>query len=116
MLILSVELRFVIVTDGKLRAAVETTEAQSTTLCCPNGVLAEFVGLSFCRFLHLNGLHRTFLGAQPATDTSIFIYCKELGLTLVRQQLVCLPLFSQFRYIPRVNDKLFVSVASTSEH
>lgn len=89
MLVLAVGLRFVVVTDSELRAAMEATEAQSTTLCCPNGVLAEFVGLSFCRFLHLNGLHRTFLGAQTTTDTSILIYRKELGLPLVRQETIC---------------------------
>lgn len=83
MLVLTVGLRFVVVVDGELRAAVEAAETQGATLRRPYGVLAEFVGLGLFRFLHLDCLHRTFLGAQPATDTSIFIYCKELGLTLV---------------------------------
>ena len=45
MLVLPVGLRFVVVTDGELRAAMETTETQSTTLCRPDRVLAKFVGL-----------------------------------------------------------------------
>ena len=86
MLVLPVGLRFVVVTAGELRATMKTTETKGTTLRRPNGVLAKFVGLGLCRFLHLDCLHRTFLGAKSATDTSFLIYCKELRLTLVRQK------------------------------
>ena len=86
MLVFPVSLRFVVVTDSEFWAAMEAAETQCATLCRPNGVLAEFVGLGLFSFLHVDSLHRTFLGAQPATETSIFIYCKELGMTLVCQQ------------------------------
>ncbi len=86
MQVLAVGLRFIVVTDSELRAAMETTETKSTTLCRPNGVLAKFVGFRLGCFLHFDSLYRTFLGAQTATDTNFLIYCKELRLTLVRQQ------------------------------
>ncbi len=86
MLVLPVGLRFVVVVDSKLRAAVEAAEAQGATLRRPYGVLAGFVGLGLVCFLHLYGLHGTFLGTQAATDTLAFVHAEELGLTLVCQQ------------------------------
>ena len=69
MLVLPVSLRFVVVVDGELRAAVEAAETQCATLCRPDRVLAEFVGLGLFLFLflHLDSLHGTFLGTQAAT-------------------------------------------------
>ena len=61
-LVLPVSLRFVVVVDGELRAAVEAAEAQGATLCHPDRVLAEFVGLRLGCFLHLDSLHGAFLG------------------------------------------------------
>ena len=54
MQVLPMGLRLVVVTDGELGATMEATEAEGTTLCRPNGSLAEFVGSGFCRFLHFN--------------------------------------------------------------
>lgn len=85
MLVLPVGLRFVVVVDGEFRAAVEAAEAQGTTLCRPDRVLAGFVGLGLFRFLHLDSLHGTFLGAKAATDTLAFVHAEELGLPLVGQ-------------------------------
>ena len=86
MLVLPVSLRFVVVTDGELRAAVEAAETQCAPLSHPYGVLAEFVGLGLFRFLHLDSLHGAFLGTQSATDALAFIHPEELGLPLVGQQ------------------------------
>ncbi len=86
MLVLPVSLRFVVVVDSKLRAAVEAAEAQCATLCRPDRVLAGFVGFGLCRFLHFDSLHRTFLGTQAATDTLAFVHAEELGLAFVGQE------------------------------
>ena len=86
MLILSVGLRLVIVTDSELRAAVEAAKAQGATFCRPDRVLAEFVGLGLGGLLHLDSLHGTFLGAKSATDTSLLVHPEELCLPLVCQQ------------------------------
>ena len=79
-------MRLVIVTDSELRAAVEAAKAQGATFCRPDGILAKFVRLGLGGFLHLDSLHRTFLGAKSATDTSLLVHGKELGLPLVSQQ------------------------------
>ena len=50
MQVLPVGLRFVVVVDNKLRAAVEAAEAQCTTLCRPYRGFAEFVGLGLFLF------------------------------------------------------------------
>lgn len=45
MQVLPVGLRFVVVVDSELRAAVEAAEAQGASLCRPYRVFAGFVGL-----------------------------------------------------------------------
>ena len=88
MLVLTVGLRFVVIVDGELGATVEAAQTKGATLCRPDRGLAGFVAFGLCRFLHLNQLHGTFPGAQPATDTQVFVYGKELRLSLVGQKRV----------------------------
>ena len=76
------------IADGELGAAVEAAQAKGAALCRPDRGLAGFVGLGLCRFLHLYRLHRAFSGAQPATDTQVFVCGEELRLSLVGQKRV----------------------------